>query len=197
MRLLNRMGQERNSFNSRFLGSLQVLIFETNWSQWKPWNQSVHLQRKSKAWVDWEISHHLPAMLMLELLKKLSETESLNRRGQIIKIQQQQRKMRYQITDLTFTNGNSQRDDCLMRFKPVPHPFPRAQWLSLGPVHTSHVLYHWAIPQPSNWFSSSGYRWQSPVFCSQALKSFLENKQTGFFRTSSWIPFQRLKLPNL
>lgn len=29
-RLLNRMGQERNSFNSRFLGSLQVLIFETN-----------------------------------------------------------------------------------------------------------------------------------------------------------------------
>lgn len=152
MRLLNRMGQERNSFNSRFLGSLQILIFETNWSQWKPWNQSVRLQRKSKAWVDWEISHHLPAMLMLELLKKLSETESLNRRGQIIKIQQQQRKMRYQITDLTFTNGNSQRDDCLMRFKPVPHPFPRAQWLSLGPVHTSHVLYHWAIPSPQTGF---------------------------------------------
>lgn len=45
---------------------------------------------------------------MLELLKKLSETESLNRRGQIIKIQQQQqqqRKMRSQIADLTFYQG--------------------------------------------------------------------------------------------
>lgn len=29
-KLLNREGHERDSFNSRFLGSLQVLILETN-----------------------------------------------------------------------------------------------------------------------------------------------------------------------
>lgn len=45
---------------------------------------------------------------MLELLKKLFETESLNRRGQIIRIQQLQRKISYQIADLTFTKVSSQ-----------------------------------------------------------------------------------------
>lgn len=51
-RLLNREGHEKDSFNSRFLGSLQVLILETNRSQWKPQNHSVHLQRISNSWVE-------------------------------------------------------------------------------------------------------------------------------------------------
>lgn len=125
--LLNRVGPEKDSFSSRFLGSLQVLILETDWSQWKSWNHSVHLHRKPNTRVEWETSHCLHYYFMvLELLKKLSETESLNKRGQIIKIQQQQRKMGYQIAELTFTNTNtnSQRDECLMRFKLAPHPFP-------------------------------------------------------------------------
>lgn len=72
MRLLNREGHERDSFNSRFLGSLQVLILEINGSQWKPRNHSVHLQRISNSWVEWETSHCLHYyFIMLELLKKL------------------------------------------------------------------------------------------------------------------------------
>lgn len=43
-------------------------------------------------------------------------------------MQQQQRKISYQIADLTFTTANSQRDGCLMRFKLVPIPFPSFQW---------------------------------------------------------------------
>lgn len=64
---------------------------------------------------------------MLELLKKLSEAESLNRRGQIIAMKQQQRKISYQIADLTSTMANSQRHGCLRRFKLVPIPFPSSQ----------------------------------------------------------------------
>lgn len=80
---------------------------------------------------------------MLELLKKLSETESLNRRVQILMKQQQQRKRSYQITDLTFTKANRQRDECLMRFRLVPHPFP---WFL--------AIEHRALSMPGKCFTS-------------------------------------------
>lgn len=137
-------GHERDLFNSRFLGSLQALILETKRSQWEPRSHSVHLQRISNSWVEWETSHCLHYyFIMLELLKKLSETESLNRRVQILTIQEQQRKRSYQIADLTFTTANSWRDECLMRFRLVPHPFP---WFP--------VTEHRALSMPGKCFTS-------------------------------------------
>lgn len=183
-RLLNREVWER-LIQLKIPRSLQVLILETNWSQWKPWNHSVHLQRKSNSWVEWETSHCLHYyFIMLELLKKLSKAESLNRRGQITVMQQQQRKISYQIAALTSTTANSQRHGCLRRFKQCPSlslvPNDRAH----GLIRARQGLYHWANLQPS----SSGHTLQSPVFRSPAPKSFLENRQTCFFRKSSCTP---------
>lgn len=183
-RLLNREGHEKDSFNSRFLGSLQVLILETNRSQWKPQNHSVHLQRISNSWVEWETSHCLHYyFIMLELLKKLSETESLNRRVQIITIQQQQRKRSYQIADLTFTMANSWRDECLMRFRLVPHPFP---WFP--------VTEHRALSMPGKCFTSELTFSPQTRSHLDTLYSFLSSAASQWtWLASSWAEFSRVR----
>lgn len=142
---------ESISFNPGFLRLLQVFIFENNCSQWNLETKSISKGNLKLGWN--EKLHTVYITSCFIILKKLSEIESLNRRGQIIKIQQQQRKRRYQIADLTFNNGNSQRDECLSDKDQVSSsPFPSIQCLSLEPCtcQASALPLSYIYPQPSN-----------------------------------------------
>lgn len=71
--------------------------------------------------------------------------------------------MSHPAAHLTLANGNSQRQECLMRFQLVPIPIP-----SSGPGKCSAT----ALSQPSNQSSPRGCSLESPVFCRQATISW-------------------------